>query len=779
MKRHHNKASSPRNALRPTLERLDDRVVPAPVVLDPNLTVRTVTSGLTLPVGMAFLDAHDMLVIEKNSGQVKRVVDGTVTSTVLDLAVNNSSERGLLSIALHPDFPENPSVYLYWTESTTGADSSVLSETPLLGNRVDRFVWDGSTLTFAQNLVQIRAIQDDATNGRQRGNHNGGVIRFGPDGKLYVFIGDVGRRGQMQNLENGPFSPGDALFGTDDQFGGPEPDDAHTTGVVLRLNDDGSTPADNPFMDIGHVFVARLDGSQENPANSSTARGFATFFLNRDMTELSFTVTVAGLDFTGSQTADPADDLLAAHIHAAAARGTNAGVRFGFFGTPFNDTNPNDVVVTPFEDGVGGTITSKWDLTEGNNTTLAAQLPSILAGQSYINFHTRRIPSGEIRGQIEENPEVTENLHKVFSYGHRNGFGMAFDPVSGSLWDSENGDDSFSELNRIEPGMDGGWVRIMGPVSRISEFKAIETGNAPGFPPGTFRGLQQVRWSPDNIADTPEEALASLFVVPGSHYRDPEFSWKFEVAPGGIGFMETSALGPQYRNDLFMGAGTPLLEGGYLFHFNLTGNRRKVGVDDPRLADRVADNVNKHEITESESLLFGTGFGIVTDLRTGPNGNLYAVSLSDGAIYEIARVAKGRRSNGSLAALTPSIAPGAGPVPRAVQQFLSPDSPPFRPLAGMANNSAAGMVHAGLIGGDVTIGPLAGQAVRAVVEPPTFRTSSVSAGVADDRARLSAGLGDSLGEGNRGAIDLIGPDAVTGLPVGINLGVPRLMKPGR
>ena len=85
------------------------------------------------------------------------------------------------------------------------------------------------------------------TNPVERGNHDGGVIRFGPDGKLYVFVGDVGRRGWMQNLENGPFAPGDPSFGTDDQFGGPEPDDAHLTGVVLRLNDDGSTPDGQPL----------------------------------------------------------------------------------------------------------------------------------------------------------------------------------------------------------------------------------------------------------------------------------------------------------------------------------------------------------------------------------------------------------------------------------------------------------------------------------------------------------------------------------------------------
>jgi glucose/arabinose dehydrogenase len=615
-----------------------------PSLVDPNLRVRTVVENLDQPTSTAFLGPNDFFVLEKATGQVKRVVNGVVQSTVLDLAVNSGSERGLLGIALHPNFPATPHVYLYWTESTTGTDTTVLSETPLLGNRVDRFVWNGSTLTLDQNIIRLRALQPpfaaEPTPEAGRGNHDGGVIKFGPDGKLHLFIGDVGRRGWMQNLLNGPFQPGDPLFGTDDNFGGPEPDDAHLTGVILRLNDDGTAPADNPFTDIGHVFVARLEGSQEVPANSSTAKGYAAFFLNREMTALTFMATVTGLDFTGTQTADPGDDLLAAHIHAPAPRGANAGVRFGFFGLPFNDTNPNDVVVTPFASGVGGTVFSKWDLAEGNNTTLTDQLPNILAGQSYINFHTRRLPGGEIRGQIEENPQVTANIHKVFAYGLRNSFGFDFDPRSGNLWLEQNGDDAFTELDLVQPGMNGGWIQVMGPLARIDQFKLIETTMFGG-------NLQQSRWPPTNIADSPEEARARMVMLPGAHYSDPEFSWKFEVAPAGIGFMDGRGIGPQYDGDLFVGAARPFLEGGFLWHFNLTGNRRKIGVDDPRLEDRVADNLNKpspddpvanaQAIIESESLLFGRNFGVVTDIKTGPSGNLFVVSLSNGAIYEIFR----------------------------------------------------------------------------------------------------------------------------------------------
>ncbi|HSL24120.1 MAG TPA: PQQ-dependent sugar dehydrogenase [Vicinamibacterales bacterium] len=489
----------------------------APELLDRNLRVRTVVSGLNLPIGVAFLGPSDMLVLEKDTGLVKRIVNGAVVATVLDLGVNRNSERGLLSIALHPDFPTDPGVYLYWTCRSTAPpadpffpdelrcldanmflpDSGNVLEVPLLGNRVDRFVWDGSSLTYDRNVIVLRAFQNDGAptppgQGDEtqppRGNHDGGVIRFGPDGKLYVVIGDTGRRGQMQNLPDGPGGPTRA----DDQFGGPEPDDAHLTGVILRLNDDGSAPADNPFFAAG------------------------------------------------------------------AAMGGEAGA----------------------------------------------------------------------------------NVQKIYAYGLRNSFGMAFDPESGALWEQENGDDTFSEINRVEPGFNSGWVQVMGPPSRIEQFKTIETTVTPSPPDpfaGTYFGLQQLRWSPVNIADSAEEAMSRLFMLPGAHYSAPEFAWKFEVAPGGIGFVRGRALGPQYRGDLFVAAARPFLEGGHLFRLQLTGNRRKIAVDDPRLEDRVADNLHKWEGTESESLLVGRNFGVGTDVQTGPNGNLYIVSLSNGAIYEISR----------------------------------------------------------------------------------------------------------------------------------------------
>ncbi|HZM94559.1 MAG TPA: PQQ-dependent sugar dehydrogenase [Vicinamibacterales bacterium] len=242
-------------------------------LIDPALTVSTVVSGLSQPISMAFIGPNDFLVTEKASGQVKRVTNGVVAGVVLDLAVNSNSERGLLGMALHPEFPAVPWVYLYNTESTTGADSNVATQVPLLGNRVDRFVWNGSTLSFDLNIIKLRAFQNDHNNVANpslevfRGNHNGGVLRFGPDGKLCIIIGDNGRRGWNQNNLEGPVP--------DDDFGGPEPDDAHLTGVILRLNDDGSTPEDNPFHESGEQIGRKIGGALGEEVGRNLQKVFA------------------------------------------------------------------------------------------------------------------------------------------------------------------------------------------------------------------------------------------------------------------------------------------------------------------------------------------------------------------------------------------------------------------------------------------------------------------------------------------------------------------------
>jgi glucose/arabinose dehydrogenase len=212
---------------------------------------------------------------------------------------------------------------------------------------------------------------------------------------------------------------------------------------------------------------------------------------------------------------------------------------------------------------------------------------------------------------------------------------MAFDPYSGSLWDAENGDDSFSELNRVVPGMNGGWIQFAGPVSRISEFKLIETtmfGSA----------LQQVRYPPTRVAYSPALALTKLFMLTGAVYVDPAFSWRYEIAPAGAVFVNGDALGASNNGTLWIGSAVSNLptrpSGGSLYRLRITPDRLNVDVSaDPRLADRVADNLQKFDLTESETLQVGRGFGITPNIQQGPDGSLYVVSLSDNTIYRISR----------------------------------------------------------------------------------------------------------------------------------------------
>ncbi len=91
---------------------------------------------------------------------------------------------------------------------------------------------------------------------------------------------------------------------------------------------------------------------------------------------------------------------------------------------------------------------------------------------------------------------------------------MAFDPLSGSLWETENADDAFSELNRIVPGMNGGWIQLAGPISRFFQFKEIETTQFNS-------ALQQVRYPPTRLGYTPALALSRMFMLPGATYVDP------------------------------------------------------------------------------------------------------------------------------------------------------------------------------------------------------------------------------------------------------------------
>ena len=197
---------------------------------DPNLVVENViTAGGTAnqPTAIAFLGSNDILVTEKATGRVRRIYNGTLSTTnALDLNVANNSERGLLGMALDPLFPTNPHVYLYYSRAASDGGT-------MLSNRISRFTWDGSTLSSELTLLDMPFVSGDGP------NHDGGIILFGPptaspaNQKLYAIVGDLNRNNQTENYS-----------------GGAAPDD---TACVLRINPNGTTPSGaekGPFFDV-------------------------------------------------------------------------------------------------------------------------------------------------------------------------------------------------------------------------------------------------------------------------------------------------------------------------------------------------------------------------------------------------------------------------------------------------------------------------------------------------------------------------------------------------
>jgi aldose sugar dehydrogenase len=176
-----------------------------------------------------------------------------------------------------------------------------------------------------------------------------------------------------------------------------------------------------------------------------------------------------------------------------------------------------------------------------------------------------------------------------YAYGIRNSFGFDFDPVTGNLWDSENGGIDKDEINYVYPGFNSGWRKAMGMA--LSSFDPNE----------------------------------DLFYFDGKgKYSDPEFVWKETVAPTALKFLNSTKLGSEYENTIFVGD----VKTGNLYNFKLDATREQLQLSPP-LDDKVADTLQ-----EIQGIIFGKGFGVITDIQVGADGYLYILGI-DGTIYKI------------------------------------------------------------------------------------------------------------------------------------------------
>jgi glucose/arabinose dehydrogenase len=199
-----------------------------------------------------------------------------------------------------------------------------------------------------------------------------------------------------------------------------------------------------------------------------------------------------------------------------------------------------------------------------------------------------------------------------YAYGIRNSFGIAFDPLTRNLWDSENGPSFGDEINLVEPGFNSGWAKVFG-IWNIEE-AVNEEGE---------REILKGEIIPENINDI-------LVNFNGSgKYSSPELTWDQTIAPTSLAFLNSSNLGNQYVNDMFVGTAK-----NSLLHFDLRGENRSELVLNGSLADKVADSTD-----ELEDYTFAENLGIITDVEVGPDGNLYVltgVREIEGKLYRIA-----------------------------------------------------------------------------------------------------------------------------------------------
>jgi glucose/arabinose dehydrogenase len=184
-------------------------------------------------------------------------------------------------------------------------------------------------------------------------------------------------------------------------------------------------------------------------------------------------------------------------------------------------------------------------------------------------------------------------LRLYYAYGIRNSFGLDFDPITGLLWDTENGPHEGDEINLVHPGFNSGWQQIYGFSSPLKKFNINELV--------TFGGRGK--------------------------YEEPKVVWAKSTGLTSIIFLDSDKLGAQYKDDIFVGD----VHNGRIYHFKLNNERNDLILPQSLAGKFIENPVNPG----AEDIVFGNGFSGVTDLTVGPDGYLYVVSIGQGKVYRI------------------------------------------------------------------------------------------------------------------------------------------------
>ena len=222
-------------------------------------------------------------------------------------------------------------------------------------------------------------------------------------------------------------------------------------------------------------------------------------------------------------------------------------------------------------------------LPDGRGGILRINLGNISSNNNENNFYI--VHDNGIIGN-----DYPQNLY--YAYGIRNGFGLDWDPITGNLWDTENGPLFGDEINLVMPGFNSGWSKVQGIWK----------------PEVDKMGKILLEFSPSVLVD---------FNGKG-HYSPPKFIWKKSVGPSAIKFLTSKLYGSEYENDLFVGD----VNLGNLYHFELNDDRTSLEIQSKLLKDKIADNYDEID----DSIIFGKNFEKITDIEISPNGYMYILS---------------------------------------------------------------------------------------------------------------------------------------------------------
>lgn len=408
--------------------------MPKPVIVDPNLTVVPVVTGLHWPSNMVFLGDNDILVLENKVGKVHRIINGSLSpQPLIDVNVANYSDRCMCGIEVtRNSSTDDTYVFLYFTESVSQEAEDQGSKSDTLGNRLYRYELVNNRLINPILLLDLPS--------EPGAWHNGGLLKIGPDGNIYVTVGDIGAtaitgpRTKTQNYPNGT-----------------EPDGR---AGILRITQDGK--------------VVR---------------------------------------------------------------------------------------------------------------------PAILE---------------------EDYP-----LSLYYAYGIRSSYGMDFDPITGKLWDTENGPSFGDEINLVEPGFNSGWDKVQGVWK-------VHTNSSGDY-------AQEIAANDMGLVEFDGKG----------EYSAPEFTWEKSLGLTSLVFFDSDRLGKKYENDLFVAD----YNYGRIYNFDLTKDRSAL-VLHGNLSDKVSEQNTKEYMKE---VLFAGGFNPqgITDLEVGPDGYLYVLHYPaipnkfNGTIYKV------------------------------------------------------------------------------------------------------------------------------------------------